>query len=167
MPRSFLKNLNNTFLLIIVLFFFSCSIDRRVNANLPPKEALWARVIESQYSDWKRPIIKINPDAVPKTTKVKPNFRQPLPINQAQFIPISVAPFRKLEEPLAIQPKKIIKIKTRATPYYYTVKKGDALSSIAQRFYGKSQSWKKIYQANRNILKSPNNLKVGQKLLIP
>jgi tetratricopeptide (TPR) repeat protein len=49
----------------------------------------------------------------------------------------------------------------------YRVQRGDTLSSIAKRMYSDSSSWKKIYEANRNILESPRDLDVGQTLVIP
>lgn len=49
----------------------------------------------------------------------------------------------------------------------YTVKKGDTLAGIAQKFYGDRTAWKRIYQANRDQLPNPNALKVGQTLKIP
>ena len=49
----------------------------------------------------------------------------------------------------------------------YTVKKGDTLSRIARKVYGNRTDWKPIYQANRDTLKSPHALKVGQVLKIP
>lgn len=49
----------------------------------------------------------------------------------------------------------------------YTVKKGDTLEKIASKVYGKSSKWKKIYNANRDTLSSPNRVYVGQKLNIP
>ena len=35
----------------------------------------------------------------------------------------------------------------------YTVVKGDSLSKIAQRVYGKASLWNKIYEANRDHIK--------------
>ena len=49
----------------------------------------------------------------------------------------------------------------------YTVQKGDTLEKIAVKTYGKSSKWKKIYDANRDVLKTPNRVYVGQKLTIP
>ncbi|MCK6448209.1 MAG: LysM peptidoglycan-binding domain-containing protein [Planctomycetes bacterium] len=50
---------------------------------------------------------------------------------------------------------------------FYTVAKGDVLSTISQKVYGTSKKWQKIYDANRDVLKDPNALKVGMKLRIP
>lgn len=49
----------------------------------------------------------------------------------------------------------------------YTVKSGDCLWSIAQQFYGTGRQWNVIYQANRDTIKNPDQLKVGQILVIP
>ena len=56
---------------------------------------------------------------------------------------------------------------------YYVVKKSDHhLTGIAKKFYGPKQGNKlanieKIFKANRDVLKSINDLKVGQKIKIP
>jgi nucleoid-associated protein YgaU len=50
----------------------------------------------------------------------------------------------------------------------YEVKSGDVLGTIAKQVYGSSKSWKKIYDANRDVIgDNPNTLKVGSKLRIP
>jgi len=49
----------------------------------------------------------------------------------------------------------------------YTVKKGDTLSHIAQRFYGKAGQWSRIYEANRDQLDDPDLILPGQTLKIP
>jgi nucleoid-associated protein YgaU len=46
----------------------------------------------------------------------------------------------------------------------YTVQSGDTLYSIARKF---GVSWETIYDANRDILSSPDELKAGQQLRIP
>ena len=50
---------------------------------------------------------------------------------------------------------------------FHEVKKGDTLSKIAEQYYGDGSLYMKIFEANRNILKDPNLIKVGQKLKIP
>lgn len=49
----------------------------------------------------------------------------------------------------------------------YTVRGGDTLVKIASELYGNPNSWDRIYQANRDQLKNPHALKVGQTLTIP
>jgi nucleoid-associated protein YgaU len=55
------------------------------------------------------------------------------------------------------------------SPYaqYHVVEKGDTLSKIAETYYGDKMLYPKIFEANRNILKDPDHIKPGQKLLIP
>jgi len=47
------------------------------------------------------------------------------------------------------------------------VKKGDTLGKIAKRAYGNVMEFKKIYQANPEILNRPDRIYIGQKLRIP
>ena len=47
------------------------------------------------------------------------------------------------------------------------VKKGDTLGKIAKRAYGNVMEFKKIYQANPDILNRPDRIYIGQKLRIP
>ena len=47
------------------------------------------------------------------------------------------------------------------------VKKGDTLGKIAKRAYGNVMEFKKIYQANPDMLNRPDRIYIGQKLRIP
>lgn len=49
----------------------------------------------------------------------------------------------------------------------YTVQSGDSLSRIAKRFYDDSTLSHLIFEANRDQLSSPDEIRVGQKLRIP
>ncbi|HEX9687773.1 MAG TPA: LysM peptidoglycan-binding domain-containing protein [Thermoanaerobaculia bacterium] len=49
----------------------------------------------------------------------------------------------------------------------YTVAKGDSLSQIAERVYGKASLWPKIYEANRDHVKDPDLIFPGQVLRLP
>ena len=49
----------------------------------------------------------------------------------------------------------------------YTVQPGDSLSAIAQRFYGRANEYNKIFEANRDKLSDPNQIRPGQELVIP
>lgn len=57
-------------------------------------------------------------------------------------------------------------------PKIYVVQDGDNLAKIAQKFYGseignKTINVNRIFEANRKILKSPDDIQIGQKLIIP
>ena len=44
---------------------------------------------------------------------------------------------------------------------------GDTLSYLALKYYGDQYKWEKIYEANKQAMKSPHSLYVGQKIIIP
>jgi len=57
-------------------------------------------------------------------------------------------------------------------PKIYVVQAGDNLAKISQKFYGAARGNKtinvnRIFEANRRLLKSADDIKVGQKLVIP
>jgi LysM repeat protein len=49
----------------------------------------------------------------------------------------------------------------------YTVRPGDTLSGIAQRFYGRAADWTWLYEANRSKIRNPGLIYVGQVLSVP
>jgi nucleoid-associated protein YgaU len=50
---------------------------------------------------------------------------------------------------------------------YYTVVSGDSLAAISLLHYGDVGSYTRIFNANRNVLASPDRIQIGQRLLIP
>ncbi|GAA5007046.1 peptidoglycan-binding protein LysM [Acinetobacter puyangensis] len=60
---------------------------------------------------------------------------------------------------------------TVATPEpeskFYTVKSGDNLSKIAKEVYGDANQYNKIFEANKPLLKDPDEIFPGQVLRIP
>ena len=49
----------------------------------------------------------------------------------------------------------------------YTVQKGDTLSHIAQKHYGKASKWHAIFDANRDQIDDPDKIFPGQVLKLP
>jgi len=56
------------------------------------------------------------------------------------------------------------KIKTQK---FHFVRKGQTLSAISRKYYGSANKWKKILDANRNVISDANKLRPGTKLIIP
>ncbi|MDQ7069989.1 MAG: LysM peptidoglycan-binding domain-containing protein [Rhodobacterales bacterium] len=50
---------------------------------------------------------------------------------------------------------------------FYTVQSGDSLGAIAIKFYGDMREYKTIYEANRQVIVSPDRIRAGQRLSIP
>ncbi len=49
----------------------------------------------------------------------------------------------------------------------YTVKSGDTLSKISKQYYGDANEYMRIFYANRDKLKDPDEIQAGQQLTIP
>lgn len=49
----------------------------------------------------------------------------------------------------------------------YTVQKGDSLSKIAKQELGDGNAWKRIFDANRDVLDDPDKIQPGQTLKLP
>lgn len=60
-----------------------------------------------------------------------------------------------------------LSVKLDSEDVLYTVGSGDSLGSLALRFYGDAGRAVAIFEANRNLLPTPNSLRVGQELLLP
>lgn len=60
-----------------------------------------------------------------------------------------------------------IEIEEREEFTDYTVQKGDTLQKISMKSFGTTKNWKKIFDANRDILKSPDRVRPGMVLKIP
>lgn len=57
---------------------------------------------------------------------------------------------------------------THSDPYgVYTVKSGDTLSKLAKDIYGDMKLYPKIFELNKDQLKNPDTIKVGQVLKLP
>lgn len=50
---------------------------------------------------------------------------------------------------------------------FYTVESGDSLAYIALQFYGATNEYRRIFEANRDQLASPDKVQIGQRLRIP
>jgi len=62
-------------------------------------------------------------------------------------------------------PKVVRTVKPAAEEYI--IKQGDTLSKLAERFYNSMNKWQRIYDANRDSVKNPHYIFIGQKIVIP
>jgi nucleoid-associated protein YgaU len=49
----------------------------------------------------------------------------------------------------------------------HTVVKGDTLSKLAKQYYGNAGQWKRIYEANKDVIQNPDLIYPGQTFKIP
>jgi nucleoid-associated protein YgaU len=53
------------------------------------------------------------------------------------------------------------------TKKFHIINKGETLSDISRTYYGSANKWRKILNANREIIKDVNKLRPGTKIIIP
>ena len=66
-----------------------------------------------------------------------------------------------------VETQENVETAVKVTTREYVVQKDDSLSKIAQKELGAAHRWKYLYELNKDRIKDPNKLKVGQKLVIP
>lgn len=75
---------------------------------------------------------------------------------------------KKIEEgKFLIEEEEKIESEVKVSTREYTIQKGDTLSKIAKEQLGAAHRWKYLYELNKDRIKDPNKLKVGQKIVIP
>ena len=50
---------------------------------------------------------------------------------------------------------------------HYRIEPGDTLMTIAEREYGSAHDWRRIFEANTDLISDPSNLPTGQRIRIP
>jgi nucleoid-associated protein YgaU len=53
------------------------------------------------------------------------------------------------------------------TTRFHIVRRNETLSAISQQYYGSPDKWRKIVTANQKVIKDPNKIAPGTKLIIP
>jgi len=102
----------------------------------------------------------------PSPTQPEPEPEEPLPPGLIAAEPSerpAPAPVRA-EEPESASFEREEKI---TTTRFHIVRKGENLSTISQQYYDSPNQWSKILEANKDILKDPNKIAPGMKLIIP
>ncbi|MBM4153180.1 MAG: LysM peptidoglycan-binding domain-containing protein [Kiritimatiellaceae bacterium] len=95
-----------------------------------------------------------------KTIVNTPPAPRPVPVAQPAVVPA-------VAQVAAVQPAVAPAVAAPKPNRTYAVRPGDTLSRIAGQMYGDITQWKVIYQANRGVMKSASDIKVGQTLIIP
>lgn len=136
-----------------------------VNNSPEVKKVIQQRnTLIQQNNDLKRQLAdalkKKSPEPAVKTTATrKPAETTPAPVQETvtKTVPKSASIVPAGTSQVPIKPKHQI----------YHVVGGDTLTKIATKFYGDSGKWDIIYEANKGMMRSPGDLKVGQTLVIP
>jgi len=127
-----------------------------INQIVKEQKALEERAIEKRVVEEEKAVEKREVQEESSVEKVAVANRVVIPT------------IEKIEpEPAPIK-KKVQRVKyERIKPRIITVRDGDSLASIAQRFYGNPMDFKRIIRANYKIKSSRTHLRPGQKIVIP
>jgi nucleoid-associated protein YgaU len=97
-----------------------------------------------------------------RVVEVELGFSKELP---ARSTAVQPAPAEEMVEVIEVQ--ETLPAPAEQTFESYTVGKNDTLQKISRKFYGTTRKWKDIYEANKDVLRTPDKLYPGQTLKIP
>jgi NitT/TauT family transport system substrate-binding protein len=106
-------------------------------------------------------------DRLYKTTPVVASREEQRPAPAPTSIKEKSAPANEKTKPIMETAKSFAILAPAAGSREYTVEPGDTLSYIARKYYGSHLKWDKIYQANKPLMKNPDYIYVGQRIIIP
>jgi NitT/TauT family transport system substrate-binding protein len=114
------------------------------------------------------PPARVEPSPVPPPTTKAPPVTAPQAPPAEEKSGVAAKTERSDSAPPVVRPAPPQPVAaTAAGGISYVVEPGDYLSRIALKFYNSSYKWTKIYEANRDTLKNPNYIYIGQVLIIP
>lgn len=105
-----------------------------------------------------RQIVEANPGRIPDPDRLAVGTRIVIP----RATPASTDAVQGTGEPVEIR-------RVRGETVYgeYTVRSGETLSELAQRFLGSAGKWRELYQLNRDRISNPDRLKPGTVIRVP
>ncbi len=181
---------------VLALWMSGCA-PKLDQTNLSPEEQAWAGYIKQNYKAWNPPQSvprgvrradlpdNLQPDAsaseAPALNAAAPADESAAPVvggEDAKTAPetamtgtpdAEAAPISGDVPPPAIGAGAATAATAAAggSEETYTVVAGDTLGGIALKFYGRAGAWKKIQDANADVLKGKTVIRTGMKLKIP
>lgn len=164
------------FVVAIFVMGTGCGRTRLASRPLTEQETAWARVIRSSYPGWRPPLLPavqatepaadgasawpLGKGAVPG----RPGATRVPAAHGSGVGAIGVAPDDEIELVPVVggrQPG------ARAPAQDYVVRQGDTLSGLAEEFFGDANDWRRIFEYNRDVLTSPDELAPGTVLKLP
>lgn len=87
--------------------------------------------------------------------------------NKPALVELNAVNTRNLEQPEPTDVSQYVQAEKIKTQRFHIVRKDQTLSAISRQYYGTANRWKKIFDANRDVIKDPNKINSGIKLIIP
>ena len=111
---------------------------------------------------------RFNHSVSPATAPSEPNDNAGAPPAQETQLEAPERPLTPLSQELS--PLRNTPVETRQkikTNLLHIVRSGETLSGIAQDYLGSSRHWRRLLEANRQVLSDPNKIRPGMKIVIP
>lgn len=102
-------------------------------------------------------------EPTPATPRASETVAAPAPAPTAPDEP-APEPIVGDQEPL---PKESYAPRQAQASRVHVVQRGETLRGLAKRYYKDPNKWRRIYEANRQRIANPNDIRVGMKLIIP
>ncbi len=134
--------------------------------SLKEGETLY-KICQARYGNgnlWKE-LAKFNKGTITNPTRLKKGMTIRIPSVSVLRGEVP-APALPSPDPAVLAPV-VAPSPTVAAEREYIVQKGDTLGAIAAREMGSAKKWQLLYDANKDRLKSPTELKIGKTLRIP
>lgn len=171
----------------IIFFAVTCVTGcrhRLAEQPLTPRQRQWAERMDAWNWKWRLPYhapvrsVRQSPNdsiAIPPRQMIPTQeLANPVLIDDGMGDSLELPPATDL--PPVMTDEEVVLVPMNTVPadlppasvgQTHTVTKGDTLSKIAIRYYGKASLWRRVYDANRGAIDSPDKLKVGSVLTIP
>jgi nucleoid-associated protein YgaU len=151
----------------------ACTGTRMASRPLTAQEQEWAENLQRWHPDWRQPYLTPTRPTEPTADTLPP--AAPPFLWEQPIAPETPGPGLLLEPPVDVgapaEDFVLVPVEADADApeptQTYEVQKGDTLSHISLKFYGKAQDWRRIWESNRDILEAPEKLKPGMVLRIP
>jgi nucleoid-associated protein YgaU len=87
--------------------------------------------------------------------------------NESAPVELNATNIQDREQPEPTDVSQYVQAEKIKTQRFHIVRKDQTLSAISRQYYGTANKWKKIFDANRDVIKDPNKINTGTKLIIP
>lgn len=111
--------------------------------------------------------VELDPGAAPPTVAAKPPAPEESPAPVALSLPAGrVAPRTPVAAPTSVDAEPPVTVGLPAGRVH-VVAAGETLGTIARKVYGSSRHWKTILDANKDVMATPEKMRVGMRLRLP
>lgn len=122
---------------------------KKIATTTPMKKTLPPKIVSIQATP-KKPVAPKEQVLVPKVVSKKPVVKKVV-----------------IKKPVIKKPKKQKTKVAKRKQRIVTIKKGDTLALISQKYYGNAMEFKRIIRANKRLKSSKTALKLGEKIIVP